>query len=200
MDMRIIGLTGNIACGKSTVSNMLRELGAYIIDADVVARKVMRSGEPAWEAVYEQFGDEYIREDGEIDRAKLGELVFESSHALEKLNGIVHPIIVKTIEDELNCLIREGKHKVIVIDAALLIETGCQRLVDEVWLVTLPYEVQLKRLMKRDNLTKREAKQRIESQMPQYEKKEHAHVIIDNSMAIEYTREQVEHMWNELKH
>lgn len=197
--MKIIGITGNIACGKSTISNILRELGAYIIDADIVARQVMKSGEPAWKKVYEQFGEEYLQEDGEIDRKKLGNLVFSDTHALEKLNKIVHPIIVKAIEEQLEKLIKEANYKVIVIDAALLIETGCHRLVDEIWLVTLPYDVQLRRLMERDNLTEEEARQRIASQMSQEKKKEYADVIIDNSKDIEYTQEQIKNIWEKIK-
>ena len=197
--MKIIGITGNIACGKSTISNILRELGAYIIDADIVARQVMKSGEPAWKKVYEQFGEEYLQEDGEIDRKKLGNLVFSDTHALEKLNKIVHPIIVKAIEEQLEKLIKEANYKVIVIDAALLIETGCHRLVDEIWLVTLPYDVQLRRLMERDNLTEEEARQRIYSQMSQEKKKEYADVIIDNSKDIEYTQEQIKNIWEKIK-
>ncbi len=196
--MKVIGLTGNIACGKSTVSSILEGLGAYVIDADVVAKKAMKKGKPAWRAVRDHFGREYIDEYGEIDRVALGNLVFGDQRALEELNALVHPIIVKAIEEELREIKEKNQHRVIVIDAALLIETGCQRLVDEIWLVTLSYEEQLIRLMKRDNLSEQEARQRIESQTPQDIKRDYAHVIIDNSKSIEYTREQVKYNWDRL--
>lgn len=197
--MRVIGLTGNIACGKSTVSDMLKELGAYIIDADIVAREVVEQGKPAWAMIKEEFGEEYIGEDGELNRKKLGQLVFGDPKALDQLNKIIHPIIVQTIEEELHKLCVEGTHEAVVIDAALLIETGCHRLVDQIWLVTLPYEIQLMRLIRRDGLTEKEARQRIESQMPQEKKAQYADVIVDNSRDINYTKEQVRHLWTALK-
>lgn len=196
--MRVIGLTGNIACGKSTVSNMLKDLGGYIIDADIVAREVVQKGMQAWIMIKEHFGEEYIGEDGEIDREKLGALVFADPQALDELNKIVHPIIVESIEKKLQKLRIKDSHRVVVIDAALLIETGCHRAVDEIWLVTLPYEIQLMRLIKRDDLTENQARQRIESQMPQDIKVRHADVIIDNSKDITYTKEQIKHLWHDL--
>lgn len=196
--MKVIGLTGNIACGKSSVSNILRELGAYVIDADIVAREVTKKGKQAWLMIKEHFGQGYIGQDGEIDRRKLGELVFSNPESLDKLNKIVHPIIVQTIDEELQKLRVEKIYKVVAIDAALLIETGCHTIVDEIWLVTLPYETQLTRLMKRDRLTKEQAIQRINSQMPQDVKIKYADKIIDNSRDIEYTRKQVNCLWNNL--
>lgn len=196
--MKVIGLTGNIACGKSSVSSMLRELGAYVIDADTVAREIVKKGEPAWLMIGEHFGEEYIGHDGEIDRRKLGELVFSDSQALEELNEIVHPIIVQKIDEKLQKLKEENAYKVVSIDAALLIETGCHSIVDQIWLVTLPYEIQLTRLMKRDRLTKEQAIQRINSQMPQDVKMKYADKIIDNSRDIEYTKKQVNCLWTNL--
>lgn len=198
MRMKVIGLTGNIACGKSSVSNILRELGAYVIDADIVARDVTKRGQRAWLEIEEHFGEDYIGSDGEIDRKKLGGLVFSNPRALKELNEIVHPIIVQTIDEELKRLRREERYPAIVIDAALLIETGCHNIVDQIWLVVLPAKVQLTRLMDRDGLTRAQAIERIDSQMPQDMKKSYADRVIDNSRDIEYTREQVKELWREL--
>lgn len=197
--MRVIGLTGNIACGKSTVSNILRELGAYIVDADIVAREVVRKGEVAWQMIMDHFGPGYIGEDGELNRKKLGSLVFSDAQALEELNTIVHPIIVHMIDRDIQELRRKDTHRIVVIDAALLIETGCHRTVDEIWLVTIPYEIQLERLMRRDGLTEQQARQRIDCQMPQDEKAEYADVLIDNSKDIEYTKRQIRRLWSGLE-
>lgn len=198
--MKVIGLTGNIASGKSSVSKILKGLGAYIIDADIVAREVTKKGEVAWMRIKEHFGKQYIAVDGEIDRKRLGELVFSSPGALGELNAIVHPIIVKRINDKLKRLKEEDIYEVVVIDAALLIETGCHDIVDEIWVVTLPKDMQIDRLIKRDRLTKKQATDRIESQMPQSEKIKLADRVIDNSKELSHTKEQVYCIWNEIMH
>lgn len=167
--MRIIGLTGNIASGKSTVSEELKKLGAAIIDADVIARQAVLPGSKVERAVKEAFGDEYFDENG-LNRRKLGKLVFEDEKALQKLNAILHPIIIDMIQDRLAELERESPEKTAVIDAALLIEAGLHRLCTEIWLVTAPDDVRENRVMERDGLTREEARARIGAQTPQAEK------------------------------
>ena len=196
--MKVIGLTGNIACGKSTVSKMLGELGAFIIDADIVARQVVEKGQPAWYKIKENFGNEYFMPDGSLNRRKLANLVFNDQAALQKLNSITHPIIVSCIKEQLEVLKAQKSYSIVVIDAALLIETGCHLLTDEVWLVIVSHEIQVKRLMKRDNLTFDQATARIFSQGSLYLKKKYATYIIDNSFGIQCTKEQVIRLWKKL--
>lgn len=196
--MKIIGLTGNIAVGKTTVSSILKELGAFIIDADQVAKCVVAKGKPAWREIREKFGEEYFFLNGDIDRKRLGKAVFSSPEHLSTLNSITHPYIKKEIEDKLNCL-RECKGTgFVIVDAALLIEAGFTDLVDDIWLVIAREELQVKRLMERNHLSKEDAELRIKSQMPQEDKKKYASKIIDNSYSLRETRRLVVSLWNSL--
>ena len=138
--MKIIGLTGGIATGKSQVSSILSELGAIIIDADIVSREVVQKGLPAWQQIKDVFGEEYLLSNGELNRKKLGELVFSDPNALNKLNRITHPAIRAKIEDRINNLKAQGYEGIIVVDAALLLETGWETMVDQVWVVDAPIE------------------------------------------------------------
>jgi dephospho-CoA kinase len=187
--MIIIGLTGGIASGKTTVAKMLADLGAVIIDADVVARRVMAKGMPVWE---------YMTDNGDIDRKKLGELVFADRKALEKLNAITHPVIRWEILQEINRLASKKCCQVVVVDAALLIEAGWTEIADEVWLVVADKETQINRLRQRNGLSREQAMNRINSQMDQETKKKYADKVINNSHDIEHTRRQVERLWQEL--
>ncbi|NLX71220.1 MAG: dephospho-CoA kinase [Clostridiales bacterium] len=196
--MKIIGLTGGIATGKTTVAKMLADFGAVVIDADVIARKIMEKGMPVWEKVKETFGDEYLMDNGEIDRKKLGELVFTNRKALKKLNAITHPAIRQEIQLEIDKLSSEKSQKVVVVDAALLIEAGWLDMVDEVWLVVADKELQINRLMQRNGLSCEQAQNRVASQLDQDIKKQYADKIIDNSWDMEYTRRQVECLWQEM--
>lgn len=196
--MKVIGLTGGIASGKSTVSNILREKGAYIIDADEISKALVEPGKPAYKEIVEFFGKEILNEDGTIKRKKLGKIVFADTEKLSVLNSITHPKIIEEIEKKLKeC--RERDEKVVVIDAALLIELGLYKLADEVWLVVVDEKTQLERLLKRDMfLEPKEAKDRIRAQMPQEEKKKYATRIIDNTGDFSHLKEQVEKYWREL--
>jgi len=197
--MKTIGLTGGIATGKSTVSAMLRELGAIILDADVIGRELMAPGQPAWEKVRERFGNEYLMPDGQIDRQKLGRLVFSDSSALKDLNDITHPLIKEYVGKELERLRKEGFQGIVVIDAALLFEAGWADIVDEVWVVTADSQTQIERLMKRNHYSREEAINRINSQMSQEEKVAKADKVIDNSSSIDDTLRQVKALWQELQ-
>ncbi len=196
--MKIIGLTGGIAAGKSTVSAMLRELGAIILDADAIAHKLMAPHQPAWYKVRQHFGEEYILPDGKIDRRKLGRLVFSNPSALKELNAIVHPIIKNYIENEIEGLREKGFDGVVVVDAALIFEAGWTDMVDEIWVVKVDYQTQVQRLMERNNLSRKEAIDRINSQMSQEEKLARADKVIDNSSSIDDTLKQVKALWSEL--
>jgi len=197
--MKVIGLTGGIASGKSTISKLLKEKGAVIIDADKIARDLMQPGKDAWCEVISHFGERILKSGGDINRKKLGEIVFHDESQLEVLNNITHPRIKKEIINQLNYY-KEQQADVIVIDAPLLLEIGLDILVDEVWLVVVNEETQIKRLLKREpGMTVQQAIERIKAQMPLEEKMKYAHRIIDNNGSIEETKKQLENIWREIK-
>ncbi|MFN3336602.1 MAG: dephospho-CoA kinase [Thermomicrobium sp.] len=190
----VIGLTGNIACGKSLVLRELAALGAETIDADQVAREVMAPGSPVLAAITETFGHDVLRPDGSLDRRTLGAIVFRDPEALRRLEAITHPVIVAEIRRR----VAESNRPVVVIDAIKLFESSLARDCDEVWVVTCRPDQQLVRLMARDALSKEEALARIQAQPPQEEKIARADHIIDNSGSIEATRQQVQALWREV--
>ncbi|ABW18753.1 dephospho-CoA kinase [Alkaliphilus oremlandii] len=196
--VRTIGLTGGIASGKSTASSILKKFGASIIDADKIARKVVEKGKPALKEIVEFFGADLLLEDGTLDRKKLGTLVFNDSILLEELNRITHPHIYQEIIDEINWYKKTDHNHVIILDAALLIEMKLMDLVEEVWLISVPEEIQLARLMERENISLEDAKKRVKAQMALEEKKQYAHRIIDNSKDVVYLKSQLEEIWNRL--
>lgn len=197
--MKVIGLTGGIASGKSTVSMLLKQKGAAIIDADEIAKEIMQPGKPAWTEVVEHFGKGILREDGNIDRKKLAQIVFSDEKELETLNRITHPRIVEEIKRRLKSF-REKNESVVVVDAALLLEIGLDLLVDEVWLVAVDEKTQIERLLFREkSMGFAEALERIRAQMPLEEKLKFAQRVIDNGGSIEETKRQVDRIWGELK-
>lgn len=196
--MRLIGLTGGIASGKSLVSRQLQELGAMVIDADQIAREVVQPGRPGWELIVREFGRSFIDRDGGLDRKALGRLVFHNPQALEKLNRITHPLILAEIDRRLQAY-RSGPEGIAVLDAPLLLETGLDRFVDEVWVVLVDHQTQVKRLMERDWLTEQEAGQRIRLQIPLEEKASRADRVIDNRGLPEETERQVKKALNAFK-
>ncbi|MDI3478237.1 MAG: dephospho-CoA kinase [Thermoanaerobacterium sp.] len=193
--MEVIGLTGGIASGKSTVSSILRSLGAFIIDADVVSREIMIKGTKTYNILVNEFGKEILRKDGEIDRKKLGNLVFADKQKLNRLNEITHPEIIRRIKEIIEEERKNGKEKAIVLDAALLIEMRLFNMVDEVWLVVVDKKTQIRRLMKRDNLNYNDALNRIKSQMSIEDKMKYADFIINNCKDFNAIKKQVELLW-----
>lgn len=196
--LKVIGLTGNIACGKSAVSDILRKLGAIIIDADKIARKLVAKDTPAWHKIRDCFGDGFFTPNGEIDRKKLGEAVFGDRTLKDKLDAIMFSAIRNEIEIEIAAYGKESEKVVMVIDAALLLEAGWDDLADEIWLVKIDPDIQLTRLMERDKLTCAQAQKRINSQMSQDLKLTAADRIIDNSSSLNETEEQVKKLWREI--
>ncbi|KKM11944.1 hypothetical protein SY88_06005 [Clostridiales bacterium PH28_bin88] len=196
--MLIIGLTGGIASGKSTVSGMLKRLGAEVIDADVLAREVVAPGEPAWSEIVATFGEEILNSDGTIHRPALGSKVFGDPTALARLNGITHPRVIERTEELLTAYRQQNPRGVVVIDAPLLLEAGMEVLVDEVWVVSVPEETQVRRVVQRDKLPEAAARRRIRSQMPLAEKIKRAHRVIDTSVSLERTMEQVLDYWKDI--
>ena len=193
--MKVIGLTGGIASGKSTASAYLRELGAAIVDADAISRASTRCGGAAFEAVCAAFGD-ILGADGEIDRRKLGGIVFADEDARRKLNSIVHPAVMAESRAQIENARASGV-KVCILDVPLLFETGMEKLCDETWLIYVPREEQIRRMAERDGLDAAAAAARIDSQMPLEEKLKRADVAIDASGTIEQTREKLRRLWEE---
>ena len=181
--MKVIGLTGGIASGKSTASAYLRELGAAIVDADAISRASTRRGGAAFEAVCAAFGN-ILGADGEIDRRKLGGIVFADEDARCKLNSIVHPAVMAESRAQIENARASGV-KVCILDVPLLFETGMEKLCDETWLIYVPREEQIRRMAERDGLDAAAAAARIDSQMPLEEKLKRADVAIDSSGTIE---------------
>jgi len=194
--MRIIGLTGGIASGKTSVATMLERLGAPVVDADLLAREVVEPGQPALAAIRDAFGPGVVNPDGTLNRAALGEVVFTDPVARRTLEGITHPAI-RALADAKLATLREAGAQVVFYVAPLLIEVGLAARMDQVWVVYLDRERQLERLMARDGLGREAAQQRIDSQMPMEEKRRLADLVIDNSGSREELTRQVERIWRE---
>lgn len=186
----IVGLTGSIATGKSTVSRMLQEAGIPVVDADIAARQVVEKGTPILKKIEKTFGKEVIQADGTLDRAALGARIFEDEEARKQLNAITHPAIREWMDVERRRL-EEQQHPVIVLDIPLLVENQLVDTVDEVIVVSVDEQTQCERLMKRDQLSKEEAQERIITQLPVKEKERHATYVIDNRHSERETLKQV---------
>jgi dephospho-CoA kinase len=198
----LIGLTGNIACGKSTVLRFLQAQGAYTIDADTISHRLMQVGGSAYAPVLAAFGEDILAEanqDGTfqprpIDRRKLGAIVFGDAERLRQLELIVHPLVRIDMLDQ----IARADSQVIVVDAIKLLENRLDASCDSIWVVTCDPNIQLERLMQRNQFSREEALLRIEAQAPQAEKVARATVVIDNSGSLANTQAQVEIAWHEL--
>ncbi|RPJ20392.1 MAG: dephospho-CoA kinase [Chloroflexi bacterium] len=172
----VIGLTGNIATGKSVVRRMLEHLGAYTIDADALSHRVITKGAPGYQPVLETFGTWLLDKDGQINRSKLGRLVFADPETLKQLESIIHPYVRQAID----ILIKRSKQRVIVVEAIKLLESGLSAQCDAVWVADAPQEVQIERLMRKRSMSREDAIQRVRSQSAQKEKIEAADVVITN--------------------
>ncbi len=189
----IIGLTGGIASGKSTVSKMMADLGAKIIDADQVARQVVEPGEPTLHKIVDRFGEEILHADGTLDRKKLGNIVFRDQTARMDLNQIIHPAIRTQMKKQLDDALQSGE-KCIVMDIPLLFESERSKReypLDKILVVYVPEPIQIKRLMDRDGIDETLARQKINSQIPMEEKKDMGDAYIDNSGTLESTKKQL---------
>jgi len=196
--MIIIGLTGGILSGKSTVARMLEELGAYVIDADKVGHECYKPHTEGWDKVVAAFGRDILGSSDEIDRVKLSQVVFEDGDALHKINTIMHPIIRKSIENEIEELKGQGSD-VVIIEAPVFVEAGWGDLVDQIWVTAVPEEVAARRFSQRNGLSQQDAARRIKSQLPNEERIKHADRVIDTSRSIEQTKTDVQKLWHELK-
>ncbi len=197
MGMIVIGLTGGIASGKSTISQALSERGATVVDADKVGHDVYRPGTEGWQRVVDAFGREVVAENGEIDRRALGAIVFGDPAQRERLQGIVWPIM-KEMMRRMIAECRERGDAVVVIEAAVLIEASWQDLVDQVWVVTVPEAVAEERLIARNGLTSEQARARIAAQLTNEQRMAQADVTIDNSGSIADAQARVAALWDGL--
>lgn len=186
----IIGLTGGIATGKSTVANMLKKYGACIIDADKIARQVVEPNQPAWHKIRKRFGEEVFLENGHLDRAALGAIIFADKEARKELNRIVHPEIRRIMEEQKEKAIKEG-FEWIVLDIPLLFENKLEYMVEKILVVYVPEHIQKERLMARDKISAHQAEQKMMSQLSIEEKKNKGHAYIDNSGTMAETEAQV---------
>ncbi len=187
--MTVIGLTGGIASGKSTVSSYLRDKGIPIFDADACAWEVEKKGEPCLAELVRAFGPEILTPDGELDRSKMADVAFHDKKALATLNAIVH----RAIEEKRDAFLAAHKgDELVIVDAPLLLECGWEKLVDQVWVVSISPEEQVKRAMARSGMSRQEVLDRIHRQMSLAEKTAQADVVIDNSGGLEELYEQVE--------
>lgn len=196
--MRVVGLTGGIACGKSTVSDMLRRLGVPIVDADRIAREVVEPGGPVLDAIVRAFGPGVLAPDGSLDRPRLGELVFGDPAARARLNAIVHPAIAERSRALLDEHARAGA-PIVVYDAALILENGLGGAMDALLVVAVPEDVQVERLVRRDGLDRDAALARIRAQMPLAEKVAAADWVVDNSGTREETEARVAGIWQSVQ-
>jgi len=194
----VVGLTGGIASGKSTVSRYLRDLGAEIIDADVIARELVYPQSSAWQEIADHFGREIVDEQGYLKRKKLGQIIFQSTVERKILNEILHPKIKQRISEQIQVCLQKKEVPLIVVDAPLLIETGISEMIDEVWVVAIPQELQLQRLRERDKLSATDAQKRLASQMPLQEKTRYAQRVIDNSGTVNNTKRIIDTIWKQV--
>jgi dephospho-CoA kinase len=192
-----IALTGGPGSGKSSVARMFRDQGAEVIDADEVAHEVVAPGQPAWEEVRREFGPDYFREDGSLDRAKMAEFVFQDAGARQKLNAIVHPRVTREIARRLTELAAQGV-ALVMVEVPLLFEAGLEGNFDAVIVVDAGQKEQIDRIAARDHRSAREAASIIQAQWPLDAKKARADFVVDNRGSLTDTRDQVKKLWQRL--
>ena len=197
--MIVAGLTGGIGTGKSTVAKIFKEAGAIVIDADKIAKEAVQKGRPAWRKIVNHFGRDILLPDGQINRKHLADIIFNDLRQKEILNQIVHPIVFEETERILKEIENNVPNSVVIVDIPLLIESGMKRNLAEIIVVYIPEEIQIQRLMARDDLNLQEALARIRSQIPIEDKKSKATILIDNSSSRSETRRVVLKVFNKLQ-
>lgn len=190
-----LGLTGSFGSGKTTVSEMFRKKGFFVIDADEIAREVTTRGRKGFEAIVREFGEEYLTDEGKLDRKKLAHLVFNDSQSLKKLESIVHPLVR---DKELELLRQHDREDLVVVSVPLMYEAGMDSDVDKVAVVAISPERRYERLQKQYGISREEIDRRLRNQMPQEEKIRKADYVIDNNGTEENTKKQVEHLIKKL--
>ena len=196
--MKTIGLTGGIGSGKSTVSQLLGELGAFVIDADKVGHEIYLPGKEAWKQVTAAFGQDILAPDQTIDRKKLGAIIFGSDDARKKLNSIVHPLMFKDIDYRIKEKRADGFTKPIVVEAAILIEANWLPLADEVWLIVTNKNAVIERVASQRGLSARDTEARIASQLSDAERRKYATLVIENDGSLEDLKKKVQTAWSRI--
>lgn len=197
--MFMIGLTGGIASGKSLVARVFKDLGAHVIDADRIVHELLEPEQPAYREVLDHFGKDILLPNGGIDRRKLGEIVFKNPDKRAWLNSCLHPKVFNAYTVQVQHLQSRQPETIVILDAALLIETGYHRNMDKIVVVYADPEQQIRRLSLRDKFTREQALIRITSQMPLAEKRAHADYVIDNTGSREDTETQAREVFRKLK-
>ncbi len=195
----LLGVTGGIATGKTTVVNMLKELGAPVIDFDILARQVVEPGKPAWQEIVAFFFFLFLQEDKTLDRKKLSDIVFRDIEKRKKLEGFTHPRIHAEFVAKLSEIVEKDPDAIVQVDVPLLIENNLQYLFHKTLVVYIPEEKQIERLVAREGISKEEAADRLKAQLPIDEKVSYADFVIHNDKSLEETRKQVEELWETLK-
>lgn len=196
--MIVIGLTGGIAAGKSTISEELARLGATVIDADKVGHEAYLPGSEGWHAVHNAFGDAVVAADGTIDRRALGAIVFGDPAQRDRLQALIWPVMKRMMAERLATL-RAQNTEVAAIEAAVLLEAGWQDLTDKLWVVTVPPDVAVERLVARNGLTPEQARERLAAQLSNDERGRNSDAVIDNARPLAETLEQVRALWRDLR-
>ncbi|NLL66676.1 MAG: dephospho-CoA kinase [Clostridiaceae bacterium] len=196
--MKIIGVTGGIGAGKSSVSAIMEELGAIVIDADLISKQVVEPGKPAWLEIKEAFGEDFIRRDKTLDRKKIAKEVFASKEKKLLLEKIIHREVIAVIKEKLATMQEYGYNGIVVMDVPIPVKEGFLDTVDRVWVVVSDDEIRLNRVMARGGISRDDAENRIKSQLTQEEYKALAHVVIENNGSIEELREKVQALYTGL--
>jgi dephospho-CoA kinase len=198
--MYVVGITGSLGTGKTTVAKLFKQLGAKIIDADSIAHSLIKVNSPSYKSLIRSFGKDILKHNScDIDRNKLARIVFGNKKQLLKLNRILHPVIIKKIKEEIKLVNKRNKRRVIILDAPLLIEAGLLRLVDRLIVVAASRGAQVLRLKKRGGISKKEIEARINFQIPLSEKIKSADFVIDNNGSLTYTKKQMREIWEDLR-
>lgn len=197
--MLVVGLTGGICCGKTTVSTMFTELGCLIIDADLISRQLVEPGAPAYKRIVKFFGTEILNRDKMLDRKKLGGIIFADAEKRKVLNSILHPAIIREEERLVREEEQKGERRIAIVSAALMIEAGTHRRFRKIIVVYCTRETQIARIMKREKVTRKEALLRIKSQLAVKEKKKQADYLINTSGPFPQTRKHVVQIYEKLK-
>jgi dephospho-CoA kinase len=194
----LLGVTGGIASGKTTVADMLKDLGAHTIDFDILARHVVEPGKQALKEIIAYFGDKVILNDGHLDRKKLGGIVFQDDEKRKRLESIIHPYIFEEFTRQVREIAKKDPHAIIQAVIPLLFEVRLQHLVHKILVVYIPKQRQIERLVARDGITKEEAADRLKAQLPISEKVIYGDFMINNDCPVEETKKQVEDLWQTL--
>jgi dephospho-CoA kinase len=196
--MHVIGLTGGIGSGKSTVADVLQQQGATVVSADLTGHEVYQPGRPAWQEIVDAFGRDVVAPDGTIDRQKLGAIVFSDPKELKRLNAITHPRMKGMMREKLQALRQQGV-TVALLEAALLLDAGWDDLVDEIWVTVAPEQVAARRTAERSGISEAQARERIRAQMPNEERKKRANVVIETDCSMEETRSRAVGEWDKMQ-